>query len=93
MKYAVETTSKSKIGIDIMALKLSKKSYLTKQPTPVTDMKSKLNGDVKRKKLRKLFVYKTIVILRIYQFLKQEQNHLVSKSYYQTNLIMILLVV
>ena len=55
MKYAVETTSKSKIGIDIMALKLSKKSYLTKQPTPVTDMKSKLNGDVKRKKLRKLF--------------------------------------
>ena len=55
MKYAVETTSKSKIGIDIMALKLSKKSYFTKQPTPVTDMKSKLNGDVKRQKLRKLF--------------------------------------
>ena len=55
MKYAVETTSESKIGMDIIALKLSKKSYFTKQPTPVTDMKSKLNGDVKRKKFRKLF--------------------------------------
>ena len=49
MKYAVETTSESKIGMDIIALKLSKKSYFTKQPTPVTDMKSKLKGDVNRK--------------------------------------------
>ena len=32
-----------------MALKLSKKSYFTKHPTPVTDMKSKLKGDVNRK--------------------------------------------
>ena len=40
-------------GINIEALKLSKKSYLTKHPTPETEIKSKLNGVVNRSRSRK----------------------------------------
>ena len=49
----MNTVDKTMIGMIIIPLKLMKKSNFTKHPTPVREIKSKLNGDVKRKKFIK----------------------------------------
>lgn len=46
--YTKNTTIITTTGINMEALKLSKKSYFTRHPTPDTEIKSKLNGVVNR---------------------------------------------